>query len=440
MFDALRPPDPDLLSTCVHCGFCLPACPTYQLWGEEMDSPRGRIDLMRSADSGEATWSPTFVQHFDACLGCMACVTACPSGVQYGPLLEATRAQIERHAERGPADRAFRAALFALFPYRRRLRVAAAVLWAAQRTGLTALAARGVDLLARRSDGAAEGTPPGRPGVLARLRALMSLAPPLTRADLAAAVPPLTAARGEERLRVGLVLGCVQAAFLGRVNTATVDVLAADGCTVVAPPHQPCCGALGLHAGRDEHARGRARRMISAMEDARVDRVVVNAAGCGSALKEYGHLLADDPRWADRAGVFAASVRDVHELLAEIGPAAVRQPVAQSVAYHDACHLAHAQGIRVQPRAVLAAIPGLELREVGDDTCCGSAGIYNLIQPEAAEDLGRRKAAAIAATGATVVATGNPGCLLQLQRHLPEGTRVVHPVELLAESIHGAAA
>ena len=423
-FDALHPPETALIDKCVHCGFCLPSCPTYALWGEEMDSPRGRIYLMKSGLEGRTSMTPSFVRHFDACLGCMACVTACPSGVQYGPLIEDTRAQIERNHQRSAADRLFRNAIFSIVPFPGRLKLALAPLvvyrWIQpflQRAGL-------LNLL------------PGR------LRALAALAPPVTVASLTWKIPERTAAAGERRMTVGLLTGCVQRLVFGHVNAATVRVLAAEGCDVIAPGDQGCCGALTLHAGRLEEARAFARQTIAAFERAGVDRVVVNAAGCGSSMKEYDRLLRDDPAWAARAAAFTSRVRDITELLPELGPArARRQPLLLRVAYHDACHLAHAQQIREQPRDLLAAIPGVELLAFAEsDLCCGSAGIYNLVQPDAARDLGARKVERLRAVRPDVVATANPGCTLQIASVAAQsgGTMpVLHPIELIDASIRG---
>jgi glycolate oxidase iron-sulfur subunit len=421
-FDGSHPPDTALIDKCVHCGFCLPSCPTYVLWGEEMDSPRGRIYLMKSAVEGRVGLTPSFVQHFDACLGCMGCVTACPSGVQYAPLIEATRAQIERRHPRGLLDRWFRAAIFAVVPFPGRLRIVLAPvpLYRAiqpllQRTGV-------LNLL-----------PP-------RLRALALLAPPVSFGNLVSTMAERTPAVGTRRMTVGLLTGCVQRLVFSRVNQATARVLAAEGCDVLAPRAQGCCGALALHAGRVEEAQAFARRTIASFEEAGVDRIAVNAAGCGSALKEYPRLLEDDPRWAARAQAFAARVRDVSELLSELGPPqAERHPLAVRVAYHDACHLAHAQGVRRQPRELLAAIPELQLVAFAEqDLCCGSAGIYNLVEPEAAQDLGARKFRNIAAVQPDVVATGNPGCTLQIAASAARSgstLSVLHPIELVDASI-----
>jgi glycolate oxidase iron-sulfur subunit len=276
----------------------------------------------------------------------------------------------------------------------------------------------------------------------ARLRALVTLAPRVSWASLMRGVPERTAASGAPRLKVGLLTGCVQRLVFPHVNDATVRVLAAEGCEVLAPSAQGCCGALALHAGRIEDARAFARRTIDAFDKAGVDRIVVNAAGCGSSMKEYGELLADDPAWSARAHAFSARVRDVSQLIVELGePRAVRHPVRARVVYHDACHLAHAQGVRTQPRDLLRAIPGLDvLSPAEQDICCGSAGIYNLVEPDAAGELGARKVRHIAALAPDVVATGNPGCMIQIAASAGQAGltwRVMHPVELIDASIRG---
>src|SRR3954453_3468635 len=338
-FDDHRPPSAALVGDCVHCGFCLPTCPTYTLWGEEMDSPRGRIYLMKSGLEGEPMTAP-MIQHFDACLGCMACVTACPSGVKYDELIAATRAQVERRGDRPRREHLLRGAIFALFPHKRRLRLMRGPLRAYQATGL--------QRLVRRS-GLLERTSP-------RLAVMSDLAPRLTRRErLPERVPPV----GTRGAVVGLLTGCVQGEFFPGVNAATARVLAAEGCDVIVPPAQGCCGALSVHNGREAEAQRYARRTIDVFEAAGVDAVVVNAAGCGSSMKEYADLLADDPGYSLRAARFAASGRDVAEYVVELGPVAPRHPLEVSVASHDACHLGHAQGIRSQPRALLKDIPGL---------------------------------------------------------------------------------
>ncbi len=420
-FDGHRPPERELLDDCVHCGFCLPTCPTYQLWGEEMDSPRGRIFLMDMAEKGEISLEGAFRQHIDACLGCMACVTACPSGVQYDRLLESVRPQIERNVGRAPSDRYFRNAIFALFPYRRRLRAAAVPGALYQRLRRIPAVAALVSRL------------PGR------LAAIESLLPPVSLRDAFARLPVHTPASGARRGRVALLSGCVQDVFFHRVNEATVRVLAAEGYDVVVPRDQQCCGALELHAGREPDALARARTTIARFETLDVDTVVTNVAGCGSSMKEYGHLLSDDREWAERAAAFSARVRDVHEVLAELEPRAPRHPVRGRVAYHDACHLGHAQKVRAQPRAVLRSIPELELVDLPEaELCCGSAGIYNLVMPDAAAELGARKAANVRSAEPDIVVTANPGCLLQIGKHLgTERVPLLHPVQLLDASIRG---
>lgn len=419
-FAGLTPLTP-LLDACVHCGFCLPACPSYLMTGRETDSPRGRIYAMRAGLDTRLQMTPTVVSHFDTCLGCMACETACPSGVKYGPLIEQTRVAVESHHERPAGERRFRQLLFATLPFPGRLR------WLALPLLLLGPFKRAAWLRAL---------------MPARLRPLIALAPDVEAASLLRDVPETTPPQGERRLRVGLVTGCVQRAFFGSVNEATARVLSAEGCEVSAPRSQGCCGALALHAGEADEARSYARRLIDTFERAAVDVIAINAAGCGSAMKEYGHLLKDDPAWAGRAAAFAAKVRDVSEVLAELGPPrSPRHPVAATVAYHDACHLAHAQGVRKAPRDLLAGIPGLTLVPVAEpDVCCGSAGIFNLTQPEMATQLGQRKTAHLAASGASLVVTSNPGCLLQIQataREQGHDLRVVHLVQMLDASISG---
>ena len=343
-FDEHHPPRLDLISDCVHCGFCLPTCPTYVLWGEEMDSPRGRIYLMKEGLDGEPM-TDSMVLHFDRCLGCMACVTACPSGVQYHRLIEDTRQQVERRHARSLRDRVLREAIFRLFPYPRRLRLVRGSLRAYQASGLQRVVAR-TGLL---------------PRLLPTLATLESLAPRLGRVTR---LPERVPARGTRRAVVGMLTGCVQRAFFPDVNAATARILASEGCEVVIPRTQGCCGALSVHNGRERSAQEFARSLIDAFP-ADVDYIVVNAAGCGSSMKEYGDLLRDTPA-ADRGAAFAAKVRDLSEVLVELGPVAPRHPLPITIAYHDACHLAHAQGVRAQPRTLLRAIPGLELREIPD--------------------------------------------------------------------------
>jgi glycolate oxidase iron-sulfur subunit len=413
-FDLHRPPQQEIVDDCVHCGFCLETCPTYVLWGAEADSPRGRIVLINDGLNAEGPMSDEMVTHFDRCLGCMACVTACPSGVRYDRLIERVRPQVERRHTRAPAERALRRLLFETLPHPKRLRVLAPMLAAGRRFR-------------------AERAMPHR------LAAIAKVAPqPPSRRAANAGVPQHTPAMGAARGRVGLLLGCVQRVFYPDVHRATVHVLSAEGFDVVAPAAPDCCGALEFHSGEEAAAARRAQETMAAFTAAGVDYVVVNAAGCGSAMKEYGELLG-----TAEARAFSEKVRDVSELLASVQTRAPRGPVPLRVVYHDACHLAHAQGVRSAPRELLRAIPDLELVEVATerDVCCGSAGIYNLVQPEAAAALGARKARNLIDTGAQAIAAGNPGCAAQLDLHLRElgcPLPIHHPVELVSRSITAA--
>jgi glycolate oxidase iron-sulfur subunit len=383
--------DQELIRDCVHCGFCLPTCPTYSLWHEEMDSPRGRIYLMQGLIDGTVELNETVTEHFDRCLGCMACVTSCPSGVQYDKLIELTREKIEQEVRRPLRERVLRGAVFAVFPHRGRLKLA---------LRFSALPAPG----------------PFKP--------LKELKPPWRES---VAPPPNTPAQGEQLGRVGLLTGCVQSVLLGEVNRASARVLGAYGYETVTP-YAGCCGALALHAGRREEGLELARRTANAFAAAGVDAIVTNAAGCGSHLKDAGLEIP---------------VLDISEALTA-GRAPELHPLPLRVAFQDSCHLAHAQRVRSQPRELLRSIPGLELLEPAEqEICCGSAGIYNLVQPEAARELGERKAGHIAATGADVYVTANPGCLLQVSAALRRAGRplsAAHPVELLDASLHGAPA
>jgi glycolate oxidase iron-sulfur subunit len=421
-FDEHHPPAPDLINQCVHCGFCLPACPTYVLWGNEMDSPRGRIYLMKMASDGTSAMTDPWVRHMDTCLGCMSCMTACPSGVDYGKLIEATRAQIERRHLRSTGERLQRWMIFHTFPRIERLKVMRVFLRVYQRSGLQSFVRRSglLKLFPR------------------QFRAMEALMPNLGPSQT---IPAATPARGEKRKRVGLLLGCVQREFMPEINAATVRVLAAEGCEVVAPADQPCCGALMVHAGEETPALDLARRVIDVFERAQVDVIVTNAGGCGSNVREYGYQLRDDPQYAERAARFSAKCKDVCEFLEELSPRAARKPLNVRVAYHDSCHLQHAQRVRTQPRAQLSAIPGVETVDLPEATlCCGSAGIYNLVQPDTADALADRKAQHITTAQPDVVATGNIGCMLQMAAALERqgrNTPVLHTIQLIDASISG---
>lgn len=404
-------PDLDGLRACVHCGICLPACPTYRVLQEEMDSPRGRVYLMRAAAEGRTALTDTFRRHLDLCLGCRACETACPSGVPFGTLLEATRGQLARHGPPAP-HRLLERFVFALFPRPERFGWLVTLLRIYQRSGLQAIV-RATNLL--------RWAP--------RLAAMEGL---LGRVPTATPLAEVVAPRGTPRGRVGLLTGCVQRHLLPDVNAATARLLALAGWEVVIPRSQGCCGALELHAGRLADFRARAEALARAFPDD-LDFVVTNAAGCGSAMKEYGHWLGE----ASAAGELARRTRDVSEVL-DAGELPLR-PLEVTVAYHDACHLAHGQRLRDEPRALLSGIPGLRLIELADSAlCCGSAGVYNLLEPGVADRLLEAKIDRIVETGARIVATGNPGCLLQIAKGCRArglDVEIVHPVQLLARAL-----
>jgi len=390
---------------CVHCGLCLSACPTYIELGTEMDSPRGRIYLMKGLEEGSLTLTPDVARHLDLCLGCRACETACPSGVRYGELIESARSFVEERHERSFADRLRRRVITVLFPHPQLLRA-------------LLLPLRFLELV----------------GGLAALRRINGFAAMLPKLGWWEPLPEIVSSCGAERQRVGFVAGCVAQVLFAETNRATVRVLTRNGCSVTTPTRQGCCGALYLHAGARREALDCARHNIDTFPD-HLDAIIVNAAGCGVALKQYGELLADDPHYAARAHAFSAKVRDVTEFLAGLPLEKPENEAHARVTYHDACHLAHGQGIRAAPRALLQQIPGLELVELPEsDTCCGSAGSYNLTEPEMARRLGDRKVANIRATGATCVAAANPGCAMQIQAGLRRAgldISVKHPVELL---------
>jgi len=398
----------DAVQSCVHCGFCLPACPTYRELGQEMDTPRGRIVLMKQVLEGRLPWAAA-QPHVDRCLGCLACEPACPSGVPYRDLISPFRALAEKKFQRTPGVRLRRWLAAQTVPYPRRFRLA---------------------LLAAKF---------GRwlgPLVPALFRPMLSLAP--GRVPAAVRVPPFTAARGERRARVALLAGCAQQVLDPDINLATIEVLARNGVEVVVPEAQGCCGGLAWHSGDLAAARNFARRNLAAFP-ADVDAIVTNAAGCGSALHEY-HLVLRGTSDEARAESFGKRVVDVSVFLSRLGLRETPRGFGRAVrvAYHDACHLANAQGVRAEPRSMLRSIPGLELREIADPhLCCGSAGTYNLDQPEIAASLGAQKARSVIATGAEVVASGNIGCLTQLSVHLArQGSpiRIRHSMQILRDA------
>ncbi len=383
--------------------------------------------MIKKAAEGQAPLDGRFRQHMDNCLGCMACMTACPSGVQYNKLIEPTRAQIERNLPRSFSEWLYRKLLFATFPHPGRLRLLALPLAVYQKSGLRSLVrATGMHKLL--------------PKRMAAMEALLPDVPRHLFYKLPSTIRPQSVRR-----RVGMLSGCVQQVFFSHVNAATARVLAAEGCEVIIPREQRCCGALMLHSGMTDDAANLAKKMIAAFEAAAVDTIVINAAGCGSTMKEYGFLLRDDPAWAARAADFSAKCKDISEILCELEPHAPRHPLKMRVAYHDACHLQHAQNIHEQPRRLLAGIPELEVAEIPESSlCCGSAGVYNLLHPEAANQLGSRKVDNLLSTGAEAVLSANPGCLLQLVNGLRQrGLKTMpafHMVELLDASIRGISA
>ncbi|MBA2286292.1 MAG: 4Fe-4S dicluster domain-containing protein [Ktedonobacteraceae bacterium] len=440
----------DLMRQCIHCGFCLPTCPTYAVLGVEMDSPRGRIYQMQAVAEGRLEISPDFVDHMYCCLGCRACETACPSGVQFGKLIEAAREQIQlevayptlhiagERAEwpvqadtlESPKTRLMRRIFFdVMLPSRLITMLVFAGLKLYQRSGLQALMHRTglLDL--------ANALPTPFRGQLKTPESLMASArgPLLPRP-----LPEITPALGRRRYRVGFISGCIMDQVFRDINEATIRVLTANGCEVITPPQQQCCGALHIHAGEAAGGRELARRNIDVFDQYDCDAIILNSAGCGANLKEYGHLLRDDPAYAGRAERFSAKVKDVSEFLASIEWNRDMGAVPLTVTYHDACHLAHGQKIRQQPRQLLKAIPGITLVDLKEaDWCCGSAGIYNITNQDMASQLLERKINNILATGATVIATGNPGCMMQIamgarERGLP--MEVVHPVQLLDDA------
>ena len=431
-FDKLNPPDPQLIDACVHCGFCLSTCPSYRVIGKETDSPRGRIYLMDGINEGDISLSPAIAQHFDTCLGCLACVTTCPSGVQYDQLIEATRAQVERNHPRSLPEKLLRQFIFSTFPYPQRLRILLAPLLVYQKLGL--------QKLLRSTGWFAKFLPQ-------QIAAMESVLPNLKAESFQDTLPELVPAQGTKRYRVGMLLGCVQRVFLPEVNNATVRVLTANGCEVVIPKSQGCCGALSHHQGQEDQTLDLARQTIDSFADLDLDAILINASGCGHTLKEYGHILKDDPKYAVKAQEFALKVKDVQEFLDHVGlttpllPLRDRQDQPLAIAYQDACHMLHGQKISLEPRRLLRQIPNVELRESMDAAlCCGSAGIYNILQSEVGHELGEQKVTNLTDTGAQVIASANVGCITQIRKHLQLQNKQVllmHPMELLDYAIRG---
>lgn len=413
---------------CVHCGLCLPACPTYTQNGNEADSPRGRIQLMLGLSDGAIEPTPSVRHHLDLCLDCRGCETACPSGVVYHELIEETRARLASTAPPPSREaRLMRWVFFHIFTRPTRLKLAMLPARALQKLGVYALL---------RKSGAFRALPPG----LAKMEQMLPPAGPLWPRT----PPARVAAKGERKAAVGFLPGCIGSVIFERVNRQAIELLAHAGAEVVIPRGQGCCGAIHHHNAAHAPAEAMARRNIDAFLPVgreQVDVIATNIAGCGAMLREYDVLLRDDPRYAERAMIFAARVRDITEVLADLGLPPMKHAVNEVVTYHDACHLAHAQGVTAPPRALLASIPGLTLRPLPEsDVCCGAAGTYNLTQPEMATDLAARKLRNIAATCAPICATGNVGCAMQIQSEADargQKLRVVHPVELLHRAVFG---
>ena len=421
-FDEIDKPSAELIEDCVHCGFCLSACPTYQVTGNELDSPRGRIYLMKSASEGKIPMGGSLVKHLDLCLGCLACEPACPSGVQYDRLIEAGRSQIERRYERPFFEKLQRSIIFSLFPYPGRLKLLLPFFYLYQRLGVRKLVESSGILRA----------------ISTNLAQMEEMLPEVDSPSAPRALPDMVPARGKERYRVALLTGCVQSAFFSRTNEATVRVLAENGCEVLIPRNQGCCGALSVHSGRLSEGRDFARLLVREFEGLDVDAIIVNSAGCGSTMKEYGGILGDDPVFAERARKISVKTKDVMEFLGDIGLAGELKELNLKITYQDACHLGHAQRIKDQPRDVLKQIPGIELTELPEaELCCGSAGIYNMVEPEMSLRLLERKISHLKETGADYIVAGNPGCLLQIKKGIRQqglDINTAHPVELLDRS------
>ena len=446
----------DLLGQCIHCGFCLPTCPTYAVLGVEMDSPRGRIYQMQAVAEGRLDVSDDFIEHMNCCLGCRACETACPSGVQFGKLIEAAREHIHISEQQHPfsqpqqvdetpdAEQQVRQHPIAytllkrfffdgMLPSRLVLSLVFGGLKLYQRSGLQNLVHRTglLDLL--------NSLPTPFQGQLKLPESLMDAA---QGEIIPRQLPEITPALGTRRYRVGFLSGCIMDQVFHDINEATIRVLAANGCEVITPEQQTCCGALHVHGGEAERGRELARKNIDVFDAYSCDAIIINSAGCGSTLKEYDHLLRDDPDYAERARVFSRKMKDISEFLVEIGLNETMGRVDCVIAYHDACHLVHGQKIRQQPRQLLRSIPGVTLVDLQEaDWCCGSAGIYNITHQAMGQELLERKLTNINATGASVVATGNPGCMMQIAMGLRTQGRdvaVLHPVQLLDEAYREA--
>ena len=422
-FDDTDRPSGKIIQDCVHCGFCLSSCPTYLETGNELDSPRGRIHLIKAAAEGRIPMGTSLVKHLDLCLGCLACETSCPSGVKYGSLIEMSRGQIERRFKRGLGEKILRAFIFKIFPYPRRLKLLLPFVYLVKILGLKKILPPA--LLNR---------------VSLSVSSMFHMLPEVSSAfgeTLLAFYPALE----ERKKKVALLSGCVQGVFFPEINRATIEVLRASGCEVLVPQNQECCGSLSIHSGRLEEGRMFARRVVDLFAALDVDAVVVNSAGCGSTMKEYAEILREDPVYSEAAARLSEKTVDVMEFLSDAGIGAPLHPLDIRVTYQDACHIVHGQRIRSAPRELLRSVPGLEFTEMPkSDHCCGSAGIYNIVQPEMSSRLLSSKMREVEKTAADYLAVGNPGCMIQIRKGLADSdsqTRVVHPVEILNWSLRG---
>jgi len=417
-FDDYDRPDMEIVNDCVHCGFCLSSCPTYLATGNELDSPRGRIYLIKSALEEKIPLGDSLADHLDKCLGCLACETSCPSGVKYRFLIENSRSQIERKYKRNFKNRLIRKTIFKLFPYSNRLKPLLPLLYLYDRVGFRRLLQSG------------------------RIRKIMP-SPLQNMIDMIPSVknflhqelPEVIRAEGDKRFKVGMLKGCVQDAWFSNINKSTVNVLTKNGCEVVIPADQGCCGALSIHSGRLDEGREFAKRLIDSFIKMNLDAIIVNSAGCGSSIKDYIKLLEHDTVYSEKAKKISAITKDVMEFLYESGIQTDLKRIDMDVTYQDACHIIHGQRIGDAPRKLLKMIPGLNFIELPEsDHCCGSAGIYNLIQPDMSADILERKMQNILSTGAEYIAVSNPGCLMQLQKGIRMNNskiRILHPVEIL---------
>lgn len=421
-------PSDDVITNCMHCGLCLPTCPTYQITGLERSSPRGRIRLIKSVAEGEMSMTEGFVEEMNFCLDCQACETACPAGVQYGSLVEAARAQIFiQRAESWTSRTLKRFFLGWVFADQSRLKVLAILLRWYQRSGLAWFVAKS--------------------GILklfsARLAATQGLAPIIRSTFSSETLPEILPPYGERRFSVGMLTGCIMDVAYGDVNASTVEVLRKHGCEVVTPRGQACCGSLTAHNGDMDAARSMARNLLQLFSAAPLDYIILNSAGCGAFMKEYGHLFAGEPELAERAAALSSKCLDLTQFLARHGyrPTTTRIPARSRplrVTYHDACHLAHTQKVTQEPRSLLASIPGIEYVELPEASwCCGSAGIYNLVRYDDAKEFLERKLKNISAIRPDVIVTGNPGCMLQIEHGLRQSgldVRIVHTATFLHEA------